>query len=310
MGTFIDPGGPAQASDFTASVEVANDTGTITDTVAGTVGAGSVAGEFTVTCPTITLPDPNYDFFTITVSKGGANLGSFGIEDESQSAPLLAASDGADLTGAAGEQFSSVKLATFSVGSSSNTPAPYYANVYWGNGSSAQGQVVSDGGGVYEVDGTPDYDQAGSFPITVDISDGSQGLGVVYDTAIIAPAALSVTLVDASAIANTLFDGTVATFTDPNTQDSNFIALINWQPSNNEAPYVSTGAVSFNNGTGTISASDYLYSQAGSYPVSVQLYSRGRRLCSQRRQRASDRRQPEHPRRHAGSVADRQTELR
>ena len=121
VATFFNPGGAIDAGDFTASVNVLGENYQSLQNVPCTVATGSVTGELYVNCPLITLPDDQYDTFSVSVSEDGTPV-SITVNGVPVSAVTTVASswssqqifvDGGYATATAGQQFTA-QLAAFS----------------------------------------------------------------------------------------------------------------------------------------------------------------------------------------------------
>ena len=128
-----------------------------------------------------------------------------------------------------GAAFTGATVATFSADPAST----YTATINWGDKSTTSGSVVVNGSGSFTVTGAHDYLKAGTYLMTVKITNQSSKTTSVFSTAKVADAALAASPISITATRNSAFSGNVATFTDadPNavaTPRATEIATINW----------------------------------------------------------------------------------
>jgi hypothetical protein len=197
---------------------------------------------------------------------------------------------GVDVSPVAGQSFTGV-VATFSDGTDTN-PAGFAASITWANGQTTPGSIAFTGTqdqtningqvvpvSLFTVTGTYTYAAAGTYPLSVTITDPNNNKATVTPTARVAYPALHVTAGPAvEAVAGTPVNNqTVATFTDPglvanlaalNITDptTQFSASINW----GDGSSASAGTIAYNSGTQIFSvAGSHTYSQTGPYDVTV-----------------------------------------
>jgi hypothetical protein len=122
-------------------------------------------------------------------------------------------------------------VAKFSDAETGQPVTHYTAVIDWGDGSTSSGAVVGiHSAGNYQVQGSHTYNEAGTYTVTVTITDVGGAKAVANSTASVADAALSGSLTGIRPVHNTPFSGTVATFTDGNSfaTMADFTATINW----------------------------------------------------------------------------------
>lgn len=128
--------------------------------------------QLTVTIPAADLAEEGAATISVvnpTPGGGASNGQTFTITD----APLSA--QGVTVAPIAGAPFSGV-LASFTDGNPSSSLADYSASINWGDGAITTGTIRANGQGGYNVSGGHTYAAAGSYAISVQISDdgGSQ----------------------------------------------------------------------------------------------------------------------------------------
>ena len=197
---------------------------------------------------------------------------------------------GVDVSPVVGEPFTGV-VATFSDGTDTN-PTGFSATITWTNGQTTSGVIAFAGSNnetningqivtvsLFTVTGTYTYETAGTYPISVSITDPGNNSATVNLTARVAYPPLVVTGV---ATINTGFDTsltnqTVATFTDPglvanltalgvSDPTTQFSASINW----GDGTTTDTGVITYDSSTHVFSVlGSHTYAQAGPYSISV-----------------------------------------
>jgi hypothetical protein len=197
---------------------------------------------------------------------------------------------GVDISPVAGQAFTGV-VATFSDGTFTSTTG-FSALITWANGETTTGNIAFTGSknetningqtvavSLFTVTGTYTYASAGTYPISVTITDPNNNAATVNPTARVAYAPLSVLNVSNFniAIGEPLSNVTVATFTDPglvanltalgiSDPTTQFTASINWD--DNSSP--TTGTISYNSTTKIFSvAGSHTYTSVGSFSISV-----------------------------------------
>ena len=197
---------------------------------------------------------------------------------------------GVDVSPVVGQSFTGV-VATFSDGTYTD-PTGFSASITWANGQTTSGAIAFTGSknetningqivtvSLFTVTGTYTYATAGSYPISVLITDPNNNTATVNPTARVAYPPLVVTAV---ATINTTFGAsltsqTVATFTDPglvanlaalgiSDPTTQFSASINW----GDGSAAAAGVITYNSTTQIFSViGSHTYAQAGSYSISV-----------------------------------------
>ncbi len=126
-------------------------------------------------------------------------------------------------------------LATFSYSDSSATKDDFKASIIWGDSTAPDDSGVVDGGdGLFKVEGTHTYKEAGNYPLTVTLTHPSDGNSVVAFTSVtVNDPPLAATdnpdTLDAT-VGTPLTDALLAKFTDPNKLDSAsaYTATVSW----------------------------------------------------------------------------------
>jgi hypothetical protein len=154
-------------------------------------------------------------------------------------------------------------VATFKAASPTAHPSDYSAAINWGDSHVTAGAItVSDG--VVTVSGANTYASAGSFPITVTITDHVAATTVdVITSAIVAPS-LQASALSVSAVTGRALTALVSSFTDADpSPSSNYSATINWGDGQQ-----SSGAILMSGGVYNVVGS-HTYSAAGTFLTSV-----------------------------------------
>jgi hypothetical protein len=133
--------------------------------------------------------------------------------------------------------------------------------------------VVVNGSGSFVVTGAHDYTKAGTYLLTVKITNQSNKTKSVISTAKVADAALAASPIFISAVRNTAFSGNVATFTDadPNavaTPKATEIATINWGDGTSSAGTITQATAG---GPFTVSGK-HTYAVAKTFTVTVAIH--------------------------------------
>ncbi len=129
----------------------------------------------------------------------------------------------------------------------SAVPSDFLATINWGDATTSPG-TVTGGGGTFQVSGTHTYAAAGTFPVTVTLSDDPPGTATAQTTSTAHVASgLAVTATSFSVAEAAPFNGTVATFSDSNTAltPASFTATIAWGDGTTTAGTVTGGSGSF-----------------------------------------------------------------
>ena len=121
-------------------------------------------------------------------------------------------------------------VATFS--SSAPTAASLTASIGWGDGTTNSGVAVTGSAGSYSVSGTHTYADEGTFNVQVSIADSSDssngngsGTYTITEGDVLTPHAVAINVTEGAT-----FNGTVATFTDTDTNNvpSDFTVSVDW----------------------------------------------------------------------------------
>src|SRR5207249_4696796 len=132
---------------------------------------------------------------------------------------------------------------------------------------SSVGTVQANGSGGFDVLGSTRYVGAGSYPVTVQITDVDGSSATAGSTAQVADAPLSASGTTVWTSEGSAFSGVVAAFTDANSFAStgDFTTTISWGDGSQSAGSVQP------NGSGFDVSGEHVYHQAGSYPLTVQI---------------------------------------
>lgn len=266
-----DPGGIW--SDYTAVVTL-GDGNTVTLTGFGSANGQIVAaagGGFDVRLTYTYAEELSGATFAVRVTDIGgattsASTNSFSVAD----APLTATPR--TITATEGSAVTGVVVATFTDADPGGVASDYAATVNWGDGgASASVMIVADGNvaGQFDIVASKSspYAHAGSYSITVMISDAGGATATANSTAQVADAALTAAGATFSATEGASWSGTVATFTDANTLDSigSYSATIAWGDGNSSAGTIVAGG-----GAGQfVVQGTHTYAEAGAYAVHV-----------------------------------------
>lgn len=172
VANFTDSDASQPASNFTATVNW-GDGATTAGVVSGSAGSFAVSG-------THTYADEGSFPVTVTVTDvaNAQTASATGTATVSESDVLV----GTGLTIAAtqGMVFNGA-VATFSDTNTANTASDFTATINWGDGSTTAG-VVSGGSGTFAVSGSHTYTSAGTFPVTVTLTDDAPGTATATAT--------------------------------------------------------------------------------------------------------------------------------
>ena len=119
----------------------------------------------------------------------------------------------------------------FTFGNPLSVPSDFVATIDWGDGSPTDTGVVTvnpDGG--FFVSGTHTYQHAGLSSFSVSVADPAGNSNSGANTAAVGYGTVAASLAEAAPTEGTPFTGTLASFTDSNTQasTSDFGATITW----------------------------------------------------------------------------------
>jgi hypothetical protein len=262
VASFTDADANGTASDYTATITW-GDGHTTTGSVSPNQANGfDVAGTHTY------AEDGAYTLNVQISDAGGATAStstSITVADAALNASgtSVSATEGAAFTG---------QVAAFRDPGTDGTAADYSALITWAKGQTSNGTVSADGSGGFIVTGTHTFDEEGSFPVSVQITDAGGATATVASTATVADAALTPTGTQVNSVEGSPFIGVIATFTDadPNGAASDYSATIGWGDGT-----TSTGTISANNNGGFNVIGDHTTTSAGSYAVSVTISDAG-----------------------------------
>ena len=241
IATFVSANNLAPASSFIASVSWGD----------GTTSNATVTPDPTNTGVYDVKPTTPHTFgatgvYTITVSVvslGGAQASGSETVDVLD-APIVPTA--VPISTTAGATFSG-SVATFTQYSLSPA-SDFTATIAWGDGHTTTGTVTAGTNGVFTVSGTNVYTESGKYTAAVTISTISGTTASVDSPATVADPAITATAGSVSALAGVAFNGTVASFTDPDFYYSagEFTAKIVWgDGSSPTAGTITGGAGSF-----------------------------------------------------------------
>ena len=179
----------------------------------------------------------------------------------------LTASPGSNLSGTEGQAIPASVVATFTDANPNGVAGDFTATIDWGDGSTSAGTVSTRIGGGFQVSGGHTYADAGTYSVTVTITDTKGGSTATASlSAAIADVPLQLTAGSSlTATAGQPFNGVVATFVDPTGKEpvAEYTATIDWGDGSQSA-----GTVIDPPGSFSISGS-HTYASAGSFTVSV-----------------------------------------
>jgi hypothetical protein len=160
------------------------------------------------------------------------------------------------INAAEGTAANNLTVATFS-----GTAGGYAATIDWGDGSATTSGTISG----TAVKGSHTYAEAGTYNVSVTLTDSANNTAVATSTATVADGALSQTTAPLSGVQGQAVSGVAATFTDanPNGTLGDFTATIDWGDGTQAAGTITQTGNSF-----TVSGSN-TYFEAGSYAVQV-----------------------------------------
>jgi hypothetical protein len=267
VATFMDADPNASVSDYTATVNWGDGTATSTGSVGNAADGGfnvsgthtyAEAGSYTIQATITLIPTDPFG------SSGGSG-GSWTASGTAQVADApLTGSPGA-VTATEGVAVSPT-LATFSDADPNGVTSDYSAVIDWGDGSPTVAGTVGGSAGAFNVSGTHTYAEAGSYTVTVAITDEASGSNtVVQETANVAEQPLSAGGISVSVAPEGATTTLSSTFSDANTLASagDWTATINWGDGSSDGGAISGSASSFSVTGG------HDYNGPGSYTISV-----------------------------------------
>jgi uncharacterized repeat protein (TIGR01451 family) len=163
------------------------------------------------------------------------------------------------------QRFSGV-VGAFSDSNPSAAAGDFTANIDWGDGTTSAGSVATGPGG-FVVNGSHKYAEDGTYAVAPTITDDGAGTTVatLSSSAVVSETELGRQAMTITPIEGVQFSGTVATFTDPNSQDgaAGFSATIDWGDGTTD-----TGVVSGTNGAYSVSGA-HTYQEEGSFSITL-----------------------------------------
>lgn len=182
------------------------------------------------------------------------------------------AATGTTFSATEGQTFTG-KVATVTDGDPNDMAAEYTVTIDWGDGSTSSGTLTGPNGGPYDVNGTHTYQQEGTYPVQVHITDtDSANTADATSTASVGDAALTSSC-GMPPVTQQTYTGPTATFTDNNSfaTISDFSATINWGDGTS-----SSGTITGGPGPGpyTVSGS-HTYTSTGPFTVTTTITDDG-----------------------------------
>jgi PKD repeat protein len=222
VATFTDDNPAATPTDFTAIV----DWGDGSPSTAGTI---SGAGQFSVS-GTHTYADEGVYVVVVQISDVSPGVGNtFAISAATVTEADVLSATPLTFAEPQGVGFTAT-VASFADTLTSALPIDFTATIDWGDATESAG-TVSGGSGSFSVSGTHTYAAAGTYLVTVTLSEDSPGTASVTVTSTVHVATGLSVWVDGFAVQeHAAFNGTVATFSDADTSKLpvDFTATIDW----------------------------------------------------------------------------------
>ncbi len=290
VATFNDADPLADPGDFTAIIywgDGSSTTGVVTETGApGTPfvvhGSHTYAEETAAGIP--------YQIGVVITDQGGASTNTTSIPTLVTVNDAALTSSGIPVAAIEGTAFSGVPVATFTDANPGATVSDFTATITWGDGGTSQGVIVpvagNAQGAVFQVLGGHTYNQQGSFPLSVVITDVGGSTTTTGQTGSVVATVADATLVSAGATitgveGNSTGSVLVATFTDANPlatagDPTDFSAIVNWGDgtSSSGANVTITGIGTPNGVTYQVFAT-HTYSEEGTYQVTTTINDLG-----------------------------------
>ncbi len=283
VATFSDANPLAPASDFNATINWGDGTTTTVSGPSAITQNPAPMGLAPGTPPPLptfsvqgshTYAEAGAYTVTVTVNDVGGATVTGTLAATVTEAPLtpvpvtIGPTEGATFTGT---------VASFTDLGANGSVAQYTATITWGDGhtttaSGAAGTIVAAGANSFNVLGTNTYASAGTYSMTVMVTDQGGATTTVDSEAVVQDAPLAGVPVSVMATANTSFTGPVATFTDSGgpAPVGNYSAVINW--GDGTAP--SMGTITVSGTTFTVSGT-HTYASAGTPTITVQIADAG-----------------------------------
>ena len=206
----------------------------------------------------------------VDVTKTNETVVNKSITATIQESPVNVTSAGASLTGQNGQIVGSGTILANFIDNANEGPGAYTATINWGDNSTSQGLInqLDPLTGSYMVEGQGHtYSTAGSYTISVTVSDDHVMQPAVTDTATITESQIIATPATITGVENQqLANVIVATFTDVGNQSpSTFIANINW----GDPASLSSGTVVQLSPDNYEVLGTHAYTESGNYTVLV-----------------------------------------
>ena len=260
VATFTDANPSAPLSDFSATINWGDGSGTSTGSITIDPSGGfDVSGGHTYS---------STGTFSVSVKVtdvGGAMVAVTGLATVVEPPPLVSAGT---VTTSEGALFNG-QVATFTDADPNLGAGDFTATINWGDGVTSSGNIVSNGAGGFKVSGNHVYLEEGNLPVTVTVSVGgstgsSSGVAAVADGIL---TATGYTLIEKG----TTFSDTVATFTDadPGGVVGDFTAGIVWGDGKSSNGTI----VAFGSGWKVVGSHSYL--KRGKYTATIHIKDAG-----------------------------------
>jgi hypothetical protein len=263
LAVFNDSNSGRTASSFTASIDWGDGT-----TTSGVVSGSS--GVFNVTGSHSYASDENTYLVHVTLSTtdGSASGTVTNTLDVTEADKLTAAGTQPSVSVAEGDTFKG-PVAIFNDSFTGGPDNDFTVTIEWGDGTKSTGTVTRSGG-TLTVSGSHQYADEGAYMVTTTITDDDLGTATATATTVAnvsdvdQPSGTAPTI---NATAGSPFSGSVAFFTDTNTNNTadDFLATIDWGDGT-----VTSGTVSGKGGNFTVSGS-HTYATSGTNTVTVTL---------------------------------------
>ncbi|HEX7378698.1 MAG TPA: DUF4214 domain-containing protein, partial [Pirellulales bacterium] len=164
-------------------------------------------------------------------------------------------------------------LATFTDANPNASTADFTADVDWGDHSTviAGRPQISESNGTFTVTSSHVYAEEGGYTATVTITDVGGATATAKPVVNVVDAALNVTAATITATATNVFDGTVATFTDPGGAEplTDYSASVHWGDNTSATPAAISGPDAA--GDFTITGS-HTYAAPGTFSATVTVH--------------------------------------
>jgi hypothetical protein len=220
VATFTDANPKATAAEFSAVIDWGDSSPTTDGIISASEGGFDVIG-------THAYAQVGGYAISVTIKDIGGSTAAAGSTATVSDAMLTA--NAVPISGVEGTPFSGV-VATFTDANPFGQLSEYSAVITWGDGSTNVGVITDGGEGVYNVSGSHNYIEKGSYVVTVDITDVGGYLASAGSTANIADAPIAAIGRAIMPVENTAFVAIVAGVTDSNPYGitNDFTATIDW----------------------------------------------------------------------------------